>query len=156
MPGCPLCLLRLSTQTRCIYHYYCSIDLTSPAFTNYIFPLLDHVLWDRNPEFLKSEIEPFSDFKEKYKNLIVECEVCGGIAEFYIAGVGVLSTRGGWKGHATLLLRHLRREQSRRQKSAVREQRQERLQREVVQWRCSSLIVFWITGAATTAQNVQR
>ena len=29
-----------------------------------IFPL-DHVLWDRNPGFLKSEIGPFSDFKRK-------------------------------------------------------------------------------------------
>ena len=26
---------------------------------------LDHVLWDRNPGFLKSEIGPFSDFKRK-------------------------------------------------------------------------------------------
>ena len=26
---------------------------------------LDHVLWDRNPGFLKSEVGPFSDFKRK-------------------------------------------------------------------------------------------
>ena len=26
---------------------------------------LDHILWDRNPGFLKSEIGPFSDFKTK-------------------------------------------------------------------------------------------
>ena len=27
--------------------------------------VLDHVLWDRNPGFLESEIGPFSDFKKK-------------------------------------------------------------------------------------------
>ena len=27
--------------------------------------VLDHVLWDRNPGFLKSEIGPFSDFMRK-------------------------------------------------------------------------------------------
>ena len=69
----------------------------------------------------------------KYNDSVVESGVCGGVAEFDIAGIGVLSTRGGWKGHATLPLRHLAREQSRRQESGVHEQRQERLLREIVQ-----------------------
>ena len=31
----------------------------------FVSPLLDHVLWDRNPGFLKSEIGLFSNFKRK-------------------------------------------------------------------------------------------
>ena len=41
-------------------------------------------------------------------------------------GTGVLSTRGGWKGHAAFPHRQLARKQNRRQKSAVHEQRQEK------------------------------
>ena len=52
----------------------------------------------------------------------MESGVCGGAAEFDIAETGVLSTRGGWKGHAARPYRRLARKQSRRQKSAVHEQ----------------------------------
>ena len=55
----------------------------------------------------------------------MESGVCGGASEFDIAGTGLLSTRGGWKGHAAFPHRQLARKQSRRQKSAVNEQRQE-------------------------------
>ena len=62
----------------------------------------------------------------KCEDSVVESGVCGGISEFDIAGTGVLSTRGGWKGHAVFPHRQLARKQSRRQKSAVHEQRQEK------------------------------
>ena len=43
-----------------------------------------------------------------------------------LRGQGFLSTRGGWKGRAAFPHRQLARKQSRRQKSAVHEQRQEK------------------------------
>ena len=43
-----------------------------------------------------------------------------------LRGQGLLSTRGGWKGHAAFPHRQLARKQSRRQKLAVHEQRQEK------------------------------
>ena len=46
------------------------------------------------------------------KDSVVDSGVCGGVAEFDTKGIGVLSTRGGWKGHTALPLRHLAREQS--------------------------------------------
>ena len=56
----------------------------------------------------------------------MESGVCGGASEFDIAGTGVLSTRCGWKGRAGSPHHQLARKQSRRQKSAVHEQRQEK------------------------------
>ena len=68
----------------------------------------------------------------KHKNCedsVVESGVCGGAAGFDIAVIGVVYTR--WlKRHTALPLRQLASEQSRRQKSAVHERRQERLKRE--------------------------
>ena len=43
----------------------------------------------------------------------MESGVCGDAAEFDIAGTGVLSTRGSWKGHAAFPLRQLACKQSR-------------------------------------------
>ena len=43
-----------------------------------------------------------------------------------LRGQGFLSTRGGWKGHAAFPHRQLASKQSRRQKSAVHEQIQEK------------------------------
>ena len=43
-----------------------SLERPLPRFgAGFRFSKLSQVLWDRNPEFLKSEIGPFSDFKEK-------------------------------------------------------------------------------------------
>ena len=38
----------------------------STSFLGFSCPNKDHVLWDRNPGFLKSEIRPFLDFKKQY------------------------------------------------------------------------------------------
>ena len=74
----------------------------------------------------------------KYEDSVVESGVCGGASEFDIAGTEVLSTRGGWKGHAACPHRQLARKQSRRQKSAVHEQRQEKAVK-----RCSTVVAVF-------------
>ena len=79
----------------------------------------------------------------KCEDSVVESGVCGGASEFDIVGTGVLSTRGGLKGHAAFPHRQLARKQSRRQKSAVHEQRQEKVvKRSSTVERCLSVIVF--------------
>ena len=66
-----------------------------------------------------------------------------------LRGQGFLSTRGGWKGHAAFPHRQLARKQSRRQKSAVHEQRQEKAVKRsstvVAVFKCDRLIV-WAHG----------
>ena len=63
-----------------------------------------------------------------------------------LRGHGFLSTRGGWKGHAAFPHRQLARKQSRRQKPAVHEQRQEKAVKRsstvVAVFKCDRLIVW--------------
>ena len=85
----------------------------------------------------------------------MESGACGGASEFDIVGTGVLSSRGGWKGHAAFPHSQLARKQSRRQQSAVHEQRQEKAVKRnstvVAVFKCDR---FFITGTATSAQHV--
>ena len=55
-----------------------------------------------------------------------------------LRGQGFLSTRGGWEGHAAFPNRQLARKQSRRQKSAAHNQRQEK----AVKWSSTVVAVF--------------
>ena len=63
-----------------------------------------------------------------------------------LRGQGFLSTRGGWKEHAAFPHRQLTRKQSRRQKSAVHEQRQEKAEKRsstvVAVFKCDRFFVW--------------